>query len=301
MPSGIGIGLRRAHFDALLSGDASSLIGIDWMELVPEVFLGVGGRARRVLDAMRERTRLVPHGVSLSLGGSGAIDGARLEALRALCGELDAPYYSDHVCLSSIDGVETFDLLPLPFCEEAAEHVARRAREASERLERPLVLENISYYATMPGSRWSEGEFLRAVLEQSGAGLLLDVSNVLVNARNHRIDPVRALDALPLERTVQIHLAGHRFEEAWGLWIDDHASAPSAASLALYEHALRKIGRPVPTLIEWDQRVPSLDVLRGEAARVRQAAERALAPQRVVAEHVVAEHVLAERGAPACP
>lgn len=283
MPSGIGIGLRRAHFEALSSPDASTL-GIDWMELVPEVFLDVGGRARRVLDTMRERLPLIPHGVSLSLGGNGALDGTRLHALRALCRELDAPYYSDHVCLASIDGIETFDLLPLPFCEEAARHVANRAREASQHLELPLVLENISYYAKMPtagtqGAQWSEGEFLRAVLEESDAGLLLDVSNVLVNARNHGLDPVRALEALPLERTVQIHLAGHRYEKAWGLWIDDHASAVSDASLALYEHALRRIGRAVPTLIEWDQRVPSLDVMRDEAARVRAVAEHALAPE----------------------
>lgn len=274
-PWGIGIGLRRAHFDEILHVRRR----VDWMELVPEVFLGVGGRARRVLDAMRERVRLVPHGVSLSLGGPDPLDGARLDALRALCRELDAPFYSDHVCLSSIDGVESFDLLPLPFCEEAASHVAARAREASERIERPIVLENITYYATMPGSSWSEGRFLREVLEQSGAGLLLDVSNVLVNARNHRVDPVRALEALPLERTVQIHLAGHRYEKAWGLWIDDHASAVSDASLALYAHALRRIGRPVPTLIEWDQHVPPLDVVLDEADRVREVAERALAPR----------------------
>lgn len=132
----------------------------------------------------------------------------------------------------------------------------------------------------MPGGTWDEGTFLRSVLEESDAGLLLDVSNVVVNARNHGLDPVRALEQLPLERTVCIHLAGHRYEKAWGMWIDDHASAVSDASLALYEHALRRIGRAVPTSIEWDQQVPPLEVVLGEADRVRAVAERALAPLR---------------------
>lgn len=267
---GVGIGLRRAHFEEWLAlGD--SPIPVDFLEFVPEVFLGVGGRTRRVLDQLRERVPLIPHGVSLSLGGP---DPCRpLEPLRALCNDVTAPYYSDHVCLSSIDGIESFDLLPLPFCEEAAMHVASRARFAAERLERPLVLENITYYGIMPGSTWEEGRFLRRVLEESNAGLLLDVSNVLVNAKNHGCSPERALEALPLERTVQIHLAGHRRERAWSMWIDDHASALSDESLALYAHALRVIGHPVPTLIEWDQHVPPLEVVWAEAARAREITE----------------------------
>jgi uncharacterized protein (UPF0276 family) len=267
----VGIGLRRAHFAALERSDRS----VDFFEITPEVFLGCGGRTRRALDVARERAPIVPHGVSLSLGGPDPLDPARLDALAGLCDGLDAPYYSDHVCLASIGGVQTFDLLPLPFCEEAAEHVAARARVASEAIGRPLALENIATYARMPGSTWDEGRFLHEVLARASAGLLLDVSNVVVNAQNLGIDPRRALDALPLERTVQIHLAGHRYSPSRRRVIDDHASAPSTASLALYQHALERIGRSVPTLIEWDQSLPSLDDLLDVADDVRAIAEHA--------------------------
>jgi uncharacterized protein len=269
-PFSVGIGLRRPHFRELLHNERR----VDFLELVPEVFLGVGGETRRVLHALRERYPMLVHGVSLSLGGPDPLTPRKLADLAALCRELDAPYYSDHVCLSSIDGIETFDLLPLPFTEAAALHVATRCRAARERMERPIALENITYYAKMPGSAWTEGQFLSAMLEASDAELLLDVSNVLANAQNHGLDPQSALDALPLARTRQIHLAGQRFDSELQLQVDDHASAVSEASLALYEHALRRIGRPVPTLIEWDQNLPSLDALLdlADLVRARQAA-----------------------------
>ena len=264
-PVGVGVGLRRAHFGAW----AQCARQVDWLELIPEVFVGVGGEAARVLHSLRERYALVPHGVSLSLGGPDAMPEEKLDGLRELCASLRAPYYSDHICLASIDGVETFDLIPLPFCEEAADHVAHRARTARARIERPLVLENITYYAAMPGSEWDEGRFLHGVFERCDAGLLLDVSNVVVNAKNQGRDARELLEALPLARTEQIHLAGHRHQPEWGVVIDDHASAPSDESLALYEHALRCIGRPVPTLIEWDQDLPTLDALLDQADRAR--------------------------------
>lgn len=269
-PAGVGVGLRRPHWAAVLETSRR----VDWLELIPEVFVGVGGQAARVLDALRERHRLVPHGVSLSVGGPDPLATDKLRGLRELASSVDAPYYSDHICLASIDGIETFDLLPLPFCEEAAEHVASRAREARAQLERPLVLENITYYATMPGSEWDEGRFLHEVFARCEAGLLLDVSNVVVNAKNQKRDPRELLDALPLARTEQIHLAGHRHQAQWGLVIDDHASAPSEESLALYEYALRRIGRPVPTLVEWDQEVPELGVVLDQADRARARMER---------------------------
>ena len=267
---GVGIGLRRPHFQALLETTRR----IDFLELVPEVFLGVGGTPQRVLHALRERYRLIPHGVSLSLGGPDPLEAQGLAARARLCRELKAPFFSDHACLSSIDGIQTFDLLPLPFHEIAAEHLAARCLIAADAIERPLLLENISYYALMPGSEWDEGHFLHQALEQGQAGLLLDVSNVLVNARNHGLDPLALLERLPLSRTRQIHLAGHRFEASLGLWLDDHASPVSGASLALYEQALLRIGWAVPTLIEWDQRVPSLDVLLEQADRVRALQQR---------------------------
>ena len=275
-PVGVGIGLRRAHFQPYLASSRR----VDWVEIIPEAFLDSGGLSGRALDVACERGPVIPHGVSLNLGGCDPLDVRRLDALARLCDDLGAAWYSDHVCTSAIDGVQSFDLLPLPFHEAAVEHVAARAVAARRSLGRPLVLENITWYALMPGSEWSEGRFYRELLTSCDAGLLLDVANVVVNARNHGHDPREALEALPLERTVQIHLAGHRRDARWGMVVDDHASAVSEETLALYAHALRRIGRPVPTLIEWDQSLPSFDVLVDEAERVAAVAARALTPER---------------------
>jgi uncharacterized protein (UPF0276 family) len=263
-PHGVGVGLRRAHFTAFAASERS----VPWCEIIPEAFLGFGGLSLRTLHLARARGPVIPHGVSLNLGGADPLDLQRLDALARLCDELRAPWYSDHVCASAIDGAQSFDLIPLPFCEEAAEHVAKRAREARRVLGRPIVLENITWYAQMPDSTWDEATFLRAVLDESDAGLLLDVANVVVNARNHGRDPHEMLAALPLERTVQIHLAGHRHDQRWNMVVDDHASAVSQQTLAVYANALRRIGRPVPTLLEWDQQLPSWDQLLDEVARI---------------------------------
>jgi uncharacterized protein len=241
----VGIGARRVHFESLIATSRQ----VDFLQIVPEVFLGVGGRTRRSLDALHERFALLPHGVSLSVGGPDPLDSRRLADLAALCAQLQAPYYSDHLCLSSVGGIETFDLIPLPFNYEAACHAATRVQRARAELGLPIALENIVYYATMPDSSWDEGRFLSAVLA-----------------------------ALPLDRTVEIHLAGHRFVPSLGLVVDDHASLVSQASIDLYEHALRSIGRPVRTLIEWDQALPDLDVLLDQADRVRSLQARIFAP-----------------------
>jgi uncharacterized protein (UPF0276 family) len=270
----VGIGARRVHFESLIATSRQ----VDFLQIVPEVFLGVGGRTRRSLDALHERFALLPHGVSLSVGGPDPLDSRRLADLAALCAQLQAPYYSDHLCLSSVGGIETFDLIPLPFNYEAACHAATRVQRARAELGLPIALENIVYYATMPDSSWDEGRFLSAVLDECNAGLLLDVSNVLVNARNQGLSAPDMLAALPLDRTVEIHLAGHRFVPSLGLVVDDHASLVSQASIDLYEHALRSIGRPVRTLIEWDQALPDLDVLLDQADRVRSLQARIFAP-----------------------
>lgn len=265
----VGIGLRRDHFEAL----EGTTRHIDFVEVQPESFVGRGGRATRALAVARERGPVLLHSVSLSLGGPDPVPRVRARAFAALARMLDAPHASDHVCVSALDGIEAFDLLPLPFTDEAAAHVARRAREVRSLLERPLLLENVTIYEHAPIERGEqaldEGAFLRAILEEADAHLLLDVSNLVVNARNHGTDARAALDALPLDRVAEIHLAGHRFDERLGLVIDDHASGVSDASLGLYAYALERIGRPVPTLLEWDQSLPTLDVLLDEADRIR--------------------------------
>ena len=206
---GAGIGLRR-EFYAELPGTERRL---DWVEIIPENFLTFGGRSQAALDATRERWRVLPHGTALNVGGPDPLDDEYLEKLAALVKRLDAPFFSDHLCYSRLDGVYLHDLLPLPFTEAAVEHVVPRVREVMRRIERPFLLENPSYYARMPGQTLDEAAFLRAVVEEADCGLLLDVNNVYVNAQNHGYDPRAFIDALPLERVVQVHLAGHERTE----------------------------------------------------------------------------------------
>lgn len=266
-PLGVGVGLRRQHFEAL----SSCTRRVDWLEVIPEAFIGAGGRHARVLAACAERYRLVSHGVALSLGGPDPIDVDFVRALKAFNVRVGTPYFSEHICYSRLGGMFSLDLLPLPFTEEAIKHVASRAREVSERLELPIVLENITYYAEMPGSALSEAEFLRGVLEEADAGLLLDVNNLYVNALNHGTDARETLRALPLERTRQMHLAGHRRTSE--VVLDDHGGPVADGVLDLYAFALELTG-PVPVLIEWDNNVPELDRLLDEADRARGILER---------------------------
>lgn len=270
-PTGVGIGLRREHFAAIEQCSRR----IDWLEIIPENYVGHGGHVRRHLSWCRERWPVIAHGVSLSLGGPDPLDAGYVDGLRGLLDELQAPFYTDHLCYATIGGVNFYDLLPLPFTEEAVRHTAARIRELADRLERPVAVENISYYAVMPGAAMSEGQFVTAVVEEAGCGLLLDVNNVYVNARNHRQDPVASLEALPLHRTVQIHIAGH--VEEGGRLIDTHGRPLVDPVWALYEHALAQVG-PVPTLLEWDTDIPALDRVLDEADRARAIWERVAGP-----------------------
>ncbi len=259
---GVGIGLRREHFAEIESCGRV----VDWLEIIPENYVGVGGYARRNLEHCRGRWPMLAHGVSLSLGGPDPLDASYIAGLKALLDELEAPFYTDHLCYATIGGANFYDLLPVPFTEEAVRHCAGRIRELADRLERPVAVENVSYYAKMPGSRLSEGQFVRAVVEEAGCGLLLDVNNVYVNARNHGDEPRASLEALPLDRTMQIHIAGHETEGE--RLIDTHGRPLVDEVWALYREALTRVG-PVPVLLEWDTQIPSLDRVLDEADRAR--------------------------------
>ena len=261
-PLGVGIGLRR-EFYAQLPHTPRAL---DWVEIIPENFITFGGRPQRTLDACRERWPVLPHGVALDIGGPRPLDEEYLAGLQALVARVDAPFFSDHLCYTRLGTGHLYDLLPLPFSEEAVEHVVPRVREVKERVGRPFLLENPSYYARMPGGTLAEADFLRHVAEQADCGLLLDVNNVYVNACNHGYEPRAFIDALPLERVVQIHLAGH--ERQQDVIIDTHGAAVCDEVWSLYRYTLERTG-PVSTLIEWDQDIPSMEAVLDEADRAR--------------------------------
>jgi uncharacterized protein (UPF0276 family) len=268
-PHGSGIGLRPPHYEALSTTDRQ----IDWLEFIPENYVARGGGHPRRLRECAERWQVVPHGVSLSLGGPDPFDRDYILGLKRLLDEIDAPYYSDHLCYARLGGVNLHDLLPLPFSEAAVRHAAARIKELADRLERPVVVENISYYAVMPGSEMDEPSFVAAVVEEADCGLLLDVNNIHVNARNHGEDAMAQMRRFPLERIAHVHLAGYELEPD-GRALDSHCGPAEDEVWAMYEALIAERG-PVPTLFEWDTRLPELERVLDEADRARSVLEAA--------------------------
>ena len=260
---GIGIGLRTTHFSHILA----SWPEIDWFEALTENFLDTGGRPAWVLDQVAERYPVVLHGVSLSIGSSDPLDAAYLAKVRALADRTRAAWVSDHLCWTGVSGRNTHDLLPLPYDEPTLRHVVARVRQASEILERPLVLENPSSYLEFASSSMPEHEFLARLAEDADCGLLLDVNNVYVSAFNHGFDPREYIDGIPSERVVQYHLAGHTNNGTH--IVDTHDDFVIDEVWELYRHAVSRTG-PVSTLLEWDASIPSFDVVHAEALKALQ-------------------------------
>ena len=263
---GHGVGLRTVHYDAWLAGlrETGPETAIDWLECITENYLEVGGRPRKMLRALRARMPLVLHGVSLSIGSVDPLDRAYLRSVRHLADELQPAWVSDHLCWSSIDGHHLHDLLPLPYTEEALAHVASRVAAVQDVLRRPLVLENASTYLTFAQSTLTEWEFLAELARRTGCGLLLDVNNVYVSARNHGFDAEEYLRGIPIESVWQFHLAGHT--DLGTHLIDTHDAPICDAVWDLYRKAVARFGK-VATVVEWDDKIPPLAELIAESRR----------------------------------
>jgi uncharacterized protein len=259
---GCGIGLRREHYGYVLEHWPR----IDWFEIISENFMVAGGRPLYVLDQVRERYPLVMHGVSLSIGSSDPLDLDYLRALKKLADRARPAWVSDHLCWTGVGGKNAHDLLPLPYTEETIDHVVRRVQTVQDFLERPILLENVSSYLTYADSTFSEWECVAEIARRADCRLLLDVNNVYVSAFNHRFDPLEYLDAVPIERVVQFHLAGHTRNESHLLDTHDHPIVDEVWDL--YAHAVRRFG-PLSTLIERDDRIPELPEVAAEAEAAR--------------------------------
>ena len=257
---GTGIGLRPPHYAEVAAGRAR----VDWVEVITENFMVEGGNPRRVLRAVRERHPVVLHGVSMSLGSVDPLDEGYLDALAALAREVEPAWISDHLCWSGVGGHTGHDLWPLPYTEEALRHVAARVAWVQERLGRRILVENVSSYLTFRHSTMSEWEFLSALADSADCGLLLDVNNVFVSARNHGFDPITFLDGVPPARVGQFHLAGHSDKGTHLLDTHDHPVGEEV--WALYREAVRRFGAQA-TLLERDDDIPPLDELVAEARR----------------------------------
>jgi uncharacterized protein len=263
---GFGVGLRRPHYAHILEQRPA----MDWFEVISENFMVAGGRPLEILAAVRDRHPLVLHGVSLSIGTTDALDRKYLADLRALARRCEPAWISDHLCWTGVGGHNLHDLLPLPYTAEVVGHVARRIREVQDFLERPILLENVSSYLRFRDSTLSEWEFLRAVTEEADCGILLDINNIFVNAFNHRFSAQEYLDAIPVERVVQFHLAGH--SDHGTHLLDTHDQPVREEVWALYRRAVRRFGA-LSTLIEWDDNIPEFSVLAETAERARRICE----------------------------
>jgi hypothetical protein len=275
---GVGVGLRTVHFGHILSKHPP----VDWFEILSENYLDTGGRPLYILDQVCERYPVALHGVSMSIGSTDPLDVPYLKKLKALAERTRAHWVSDHLCWTGVLSRNTHDLLPMPYTEEALRHTARRAREASEILERPLILENPSSYVEFKDSTLSEWDFLARLCDEADCGLLLDVNNVYVSSFNHRFDPRVYIDAIPADRVVQFHVAGHTNKGTHIL--DTHSDHALPEVWELYRRAWARTGGGA-TLYEWDADIPEFDVLLKEAQQalrfrgpaVSESAELALA------------------------
>ncbi len=266
-PRSVGLGLRRGLLAELRAAPAGSF---DFLEAAPENWIGVGGTLGDAFADLAGRHPMVLHGLSLSLGGPAALDETFLHKLRRFLDAHQAPTYSEHLSACGDSHGQLYDLLPLPFTDEAVHHVAARIRRAQDILGRRIAVENISYYAVLPvgpAAPLTELEFINAVLSEADCDLLLDVNNIVVNATNHGYDARRFLRGLPSERIAYLHVAGHH-DEAPDLKIDTHGAAVGDPVWALLAEAYRVHGAR-PTLLERDFNFPPFEALQGELDTVR--------------------------------
>ena len=254
---GCGVGLRREHHEVVLEERPS----VPWFEVISENFMVEGGRPLHVLERVRRDYPIAVHGVSMSLGSREPVNPVHLAALTRLVERFEPAIVSDHLCWTGLGGHDSHDLLPLPFTEEAVDTAAAKIRQVQDTLGRQILVENISTYLEFDGSTMAEHDFITAVAERADCGILLDVNNVYVNARNHAIDPIAFIEGVPRGRVKQFHLAGH--EDHGDYVLDTHDHPIPADVWRLYERAVERFG-PVPTLIERDANVPALPVLMEE-------------------------------------
>jgi uncharacterized protein (UPF0276 family) len=269
--TGVGLGLRSPHFEAVARGNP----GVPFWEIAPENVIGDGGREHATVCAILSRDPVVTHGLGLSVGGFDPFDPDYLDQLARFLADTGSPWHSEHLCFSSVDGSTTHDLLPMPMTRASVRHTVHRARELKARLPVPFILENITYYAELGESELAEPDFLAEVLEGADVGWLLDVNNVYVNSLNFGFDPRAWLERVPLERVVQMHIAGH--ERCGDLTLDTHGAPVIDPVLDLLTWVLPRIGRPVPVLLERDNDIPCLDTLLAERAAIQAAYDQVMA------------------------
>jgi hypothetical protein len=266
IPARAGIGLRGPHQAEFLNGSPKAA----WLEAHSENYFAEDGVAVQALERIRSHYNLSLHGVGLGLGSAAPLNSTHLAKLQKLVHRIQPGLVSEHLCWGSVDDVYLNDLLPLPYTEQAIAHMSQRIDQVQNALQRQILIENVSGYIEFTSSTMPEWEFLEAVARRSGAGILLDINNIYVNARNHGFAASEYIAAIAPELVGEIHLAGHSVQNYDGhdILVDTHNAAVAAPVWALFEAALHRFAA-VPTLIEWDADLPSVATLLAEAGKAQ--------------------------------
>jgi uncharacterized protein (UPF0276 family) len=257
---GIGLGLRTVHYGHIVEHWPA----VDWFEIISDNYLQTAGRPLDFLDQIAERYPIVMHGVSMSVGSTEELDWRYLRELRALARRTRALWISDHLCWTGVAGRNTHDLLPMPYTEEALHHTAARVRAVQDYLQAPLLLENPSSYLEFAGGTLSEWAFLSALAEEADCGLLLDVNNIYVSGYNHGFAPSEYLDAMPFDRVVQMHVAGHTHH---GTHIVDTHIGPVIEPVWDLARQAYERANGMSVLLEWDAEIPPFEQVHLEAQK----------------------------------
>ena len=265
--NGAGVGLRSAHYQTVLE----TLPDVPWFEALTDNYMGNGGLPLYYLEKIREHYPITFHGVGLSLGSLDPLDNQYIQKLKERIKRYQPTLVSDHLCWSSYDGVHGNDLFPMPYSQEALNHMVGRIQQVQDALGQRIVVENVSSYVTFQSDEMTEWEFLSEVVKRADCDLLCDVNNIYVSARNHQFDPIEYLKALPHDRIREIHLAG--YEDEGTHLLDTHGEAVHPPVWDLYQKAIELIG-PVATLIEWDNNIPAFETLHLEAKKAAQILEQ---------------------------
>ena len=264
---GFGLGLRPQHYPHIWRYKPK----VDWFEIISENFMDTDGLPKRNLAKIKERYPIVMHGVAMSIGTVDPLNSEYLQKLKALIDWVNPAWISDHLCWTGVAHKNSHDLLPVPYTEEALKHIVSRIKQVQDFLGRPIALENPSTYLEFTTSHISESEFMAQMVKESGCNLLLDVNNVYVTCFNHRLDPQKYIDALPLDRVIQIHLSGHTNKGTH--IIDTHDDHVVDEVWQIYKYVIHKAGRTPNTMVEWDGNIPSFPVLNAELKKAKRAAK----------------------------
>lgn len=263
---GLGLGLRSPFHERVLKGDSKA----HWFEALTENYFGLKNQGRgntlKVLEKVRENYPVVFHGVSLSIGSTSPLHYDHLDKVRALIRHIQPEWVSDHFCFTGVLGLNSHELLPLPYTRQVVEHISRRILEVQDYLKRPMVFENVSSYLEYRQSEMQEWEFISEIVNHTGCKILLDVNNIYVSSQNHDYKPMDFIRGIPLDSVWQIHLAGHNSESE--IIVDTHDSHVIDEVWDIYCEVIQRTG-PLSTLLEWDQQIPEYPVVETELFKVK--------------------------------